>query len=419
MGAALAAATLLPPFGASAVAAGGSVLPDGFLGAFFTSDDDVGTKFYVSVDGKVMRRLFSSENLAGRDPSIRYHKQHFYACFVAPKEGGNTFSIAKSRDLVNWTTKIYNVIDREPQTPNVWAPDLFIDDNGAAYVYFAKQRETDPKTGELKFDMYVSATANIESADFGTAIKLNLPPESDSYIDAQVMRFGSDYYMVVKNEAITTNNQNKSPLLLKSVSPMGGFAEIADWPLAAVRGYEGFSIIRENGQVFIYGDNYSHRYDAVAASQHTVWHTDEKNIETGPYVADYVLSDRSLRHGSVIPITDDYAKEVIKQVAQNIDFPVDADDKVTEITRLELNAADYGGVEINKAGDFVIERFAPAPNVVYVVPSKKTITIKNIVNPYGVKDMTVSFKTGAGKIVLPHRTVNGDNKKVDRKIELP
>ena len=362
--------------------------PDYLLGAFFTSNEDVNLACYVSHDGIHMMPLFRSAEVAGRDPSVGYYKGMFYVCLVTPEDESPTFSISKSSDLVTWKKEIHTVIDRGSKNRAIWAPDLFIDEDGSAYVYFAKQRETISATGEMKFDIYVSAASDIEKGDFAPAVKVELPKRSDSYIDAQVRKINGSYYMIVKNEARVTENDNKSPLLLKSGSPVSGFSEIEGWPLKAVRGYEGFSMAVVDGKLYIYGDNYARKYDLFQKSQHTVWMAAAKDIETGPYRAEYVESPRRMRHGSIIPITESRAKDVVDAFAAK---PAVPKRKTLREREIYLTQEDFG-----KAGGTAekveIEHFAPAAGAIYIVPKHTDVMVRGIENPYGAETITFRFE---------------------------
>lgn len=382
------------------------------FGTFFTSNEDTAMQCYLSKDGIHMEHFPFASDIAGRDISCQYYNHSLYICLVEPLEEGdnkesriangakNTFKIYRYTNLENWEGPIsYKVIERGEEFPEVWAPDLFIDDDGKAYVYFAKQTGVIAKPFERTFDLYVSKLDNIENFDkesFGSAerVKMNLIKDSKNYIDAQVRKIDGKYYMVAKNESRPTTNDNKTPLLLESNAPDGDFSEIDTWPLKAIRGYEGFCILNKDDKVYIYADNYSLNYDLISNSSHTVWIANKNNIKTGPYKAYYIDCERSLRHGSVLDNFDDYAIDKLKiadfagkhQLAlQNID-----EEFSTENPKfITLNAEDYES-KVEK-DTIIIDNFAPAPGVIYTVPAKKNIVINSSLNPYGVKNVTFSF----------------------------
>ena len=358
------------------------------LGVFFTSNEDTVAEFYYSDENKVMKHLLRSGTQTGRDPSLQYYNHAFYLCYVTPEESGTTFRISRSYDLQKWEDlpgSPYTVITRE-KNQNLWAPDLFIDEDGKAYVYFAKSHSAeDPGT----MDLYVSSSAaNINDGDFGQATLMQMPARSNSYIDAQVRKINGSYYMLAKNEKIYTDNNNKSPLLLKSSSPAGGFQEVTTWPLKAIRGYEGFTFFAANGNIYVYGDNYSGWYDLPPQSKHTVWFADLENMETGPYAAEYVESSGTLRHGTVIPVDNDYMRRVLTNITQGkpVKDSVQKDRQSSTVSLSQFFDSEAAG-----NGTAEIAYFAPAPRVIYEVPKGKNVVIKSCINAYGVEKMSFKF----------------------------
>ena len=353
------------------------------LGTFFSSDDDINLQFYRSDNLLSMDRLDINSVLAGRDPSIRYHNGAFYICLVEPAESGQTFKILQSTDLIDWKAASFKVIDRGDKYPAVWAPDLFIDDDGAAYVYFSKQKGFNSKGGERTFDIYVSKADDIENPTFDRAQKISFDGY-DNVIDAHVHKIDGQYYMVVKDEKYRTNNDNKSPALFRSDNPINNFVEIKNWALNAVRGCEGFSMASMDDQVFIYADNYSGKYDAEPISHHTVWIT--KDIENGPFRAEYVESNRPMRHGSVIFIDDPTVEKMIA------DFPIEPANVDIPSKTITIEREDYG---TGKGHEIEIDKFAPAPDVIYRVSKKDRVTVRNLMNAYGVDKIEFELEEGA------------------------
>ncbi|MBQ9479770.1 MAG: family 43 glycosylhydrolase [Selenomonadaceae bacterium] len=394
---------LITSLSALALTCSSASAADYALGTFFSSNDDLNMQVYRSDDMIHMEHIFSSTDVAGRDFSCRYHDGVFYICLVEPAESGNSFKILRSSDFKNWTTESFNVVERDEKYNALWAPDLFIDDDGSAYVYFALQNGVDKKSHERTFDICVSRASDIKKLDFGQAEAVRLA-DYDNVIDAHVCKLNGHYYMIVKNEAQLTNNDNKSPALFRSDDPINDYVEVKDWALNAVRGCEGFSVMSDKDHVYIYADNYSGKYDAAPASHYTVWITDD--IERGPFRAEYVESERPMRHGSVILIDDPKADEVISALApaqpveeQSVEEPIEeptVDDQTVdnpiELRTISFDRDDYGAA---KGRELVIDKFAPAPDVVYRVPKKTRVTVKRLINAYGVKRMEFVLEPGA------------------------
>ena len=394
------------------------------LGSFY-SNEDTSINCYLSKDGIHMERWIPMGELTGRDVSCQYYNQKFYVCLVEPEETGNTFKLYRSADLKNWEeSEPQKVVERGDKFTAIVAPDLFIDTNGKAYVYFSKQKGYNQKTEERIFDIWVSTISNIEDIfDKGTHFesentkKMQLPATSENYIDAQVRKINDEYYMVVKNEATITNGDNKSPLLLKSDYPDKDFEEVNNWPLKSIRGYEGFSILEKNGKVYFYAENYTGDYDNAGTSNHTVWVTEKDKIEQGPYKAYYVESEYPMRHGSVIMI-DDYAAKNMKidEFANNRQLAIDNSKKSEKRAETVKLSKDNFENPVAKGSAIAIENFAPASDVQYTVPVKKNVVIKNITNPYGVDKIEVYLTDGGSLKIADLRTFYKEPKSEDEKI---
>lgn len=429
------------------------------LGTFFESNENISLQCYVADDdqGIYFSRLLAADDIKGRDPSCQYYDGdgYFYVCLTEPKDkqgsnySENTFKIYRTKDFKEWWVVSFKVIDRGDTYREIWAPDLFIDDKGMGYVYFAKQKYTINKPyHEDQFDTYVCKigdvtqladkfvkvlhvenedeenglykptptgrvdkveegkevyTKNYEDDEEIKAFQVTFDKKYNNLIDAQVRKVNGKYYMVIKNEEYITSNYNKTPLLFWSDKPDGEFKEVTDWPLRGVRGYEGFSILERNGNVYFYADNFSGKYDDVGASGQTVWFTKKDNIESGDkgaYHSIYVKTSNGehLRHGSVINNLDDTAigtlglKEFLdgKSQPEGTDSNEDQQsnskngNKPLQIT---FSEEAFGGKNDKKNID--VDNFAPAKDVEYVIPAKKTVNINNFVNPYGVNEFIV------------------------------
>lgn len=363
---------------------------NGLLGVFFSSDEDTALEWYYSKDGVHMQEFFRSPDMEGRDPSLQYYNGKYYLCLVMPSDVEDTFYIAESTDLKNWTKKSYTVTDKHLtwKCHFLWAPDLFIDKDGSAYVYFSKVDENG------RFSIYVSSNENIETGDFTEAKRMELPVPTDDTIDAQVRNINGTYYMIVKNEHKYIDGGNKSPFLLKSDNPVDNFKLVEDWPLRAIRGYEGYSFLENNGKIYMYADRYVHRFDGTGDANFTVWTSDD--IEKGPYKAEYIYAyGRSLRHGAVIKVEDAQQKAGLETAG--IVTPVE-DENWNKQEIKEVPLTDYTRDEVKN-----ISEFAPGTNVVYVIPGGRKITIDKIVNAYGVEYVDFKFKTNSSAL-----TINGN-----------
>src|SRR5215216_1140650 len=87
---------------------------------------DMDTSFLKpSVDDKVMR-----------DPSIVQGPDGtFHLVFTSAWKGSKTFGYASSKDLIHWSEQTtIPVMAHESTTVNVWAPELFYDDENRQFI---------------------------------------------------------------------------------------------------------------------------------------------------------------------------------------------------------------------------------------------------------------------------------------------
>lgn len=149
------------------------------LGTFFQSNDDITLQCYVAKDKEdVFEYLLKANDIKGRDPSCQYYRRgeddgYFYVCLTEPRDNprsgrysDNTFKIYRTTNFTKWEVLSFRVIDRSGDFREVWAPDLFIvnegKDKGKGYVYFAKQKDKITKPYyEDRFNSYVCTIGDV------------------------------------------------------------------------------------------------------------------------------------------------------------------------------------------------------------------------------------------------------------------
>ncbi|HEY4149650.1 MAG TPA: glycoside hydrolase family 43 protein [Chitinophagaceae bacterium] len=145
-----------------------------------------------------------------RDPSILYGKDSLYhLVWTCSWKGDKGFGYAESKDLLHWSEQRFiPVMEKEPEVLNVWAPELFYDDETAQYIIvwastipfrFAKGTEEENNNHRL----YYTTTK-----DFGSFSdpKLFYDPGFSS-IDAEiVLKEKGKYVLVLKDN--TRPNRN-------------------------------------------------------------------------------------------------------------------------------------------------------------------------------------------------------------------
>ena len=163
-----------------------------------------------------------------RDPSIiRTPDGVFHLVWTSSWRGDRGFGYAESRDLMHWSEPKFIEVMDDPTTVNVWAPELFWDeDRKQAMVvwascvpsqHFALGIEDEKNNHRL----YYSVTKDFKTWTKG---KLLIDP-GFSCIDATLLKRGkNDYVMVLKDN--TRNARNIKVAFAKN--PMGPWSKASE-----------------------------------------------------------------------------------------------------------------------------------------------------------------------------------------------
>lgn len=215
-----------------------------------------------------------------RDPSIAQGKDGtFHLVWTSSWKGDKGFGYASSKDLVHWSEQRFlPVMQHEPTTVNVWAPELFYDDEAdqfiiiwASTIPFRFERGIEEE--ENNHRMYYTTTK-----DFTTfsPTKLFLDP-TFSVIDAVIVkRKKADYVLVLKD--------NTRPMRNLKVA----FSDKATGPYTNVSApftekfTEGPTVVNVGSDYLIYFDSYqSKKYGCVKTKDFTTF-TDVSALTSVP-----------------------------------------------------------------------------------------------------------------------------------------
>jgi hypothetical protein len=239
-----------------------------------------------------------------RDPSIVQGPDGiFHLVWTCSWKGDKGFGYASSKDLINWSEqKFLPVMESEPKTVNVWAPEIFYDDEKKEYVIiwastipfrFAKGIEEE----ENNHRMY-----SITTKDFVTFSKpaLFLDP-GFSVIDAVIAkRATKDYVLVLKDN--TRPNRNLKVAFAKDV--LGPYENVSA-PFSP-KLTEGPTVVKVGKDWLIYFDAYGQKiYSAYKTA-------DFKTFED--VTADVSIPEGH-KHGTIIKVK----RKVIKQLINHKD----------------------------------------------------------------------------------------------------
>lgn len=238
-----------------------------------------------------------------RDPSMVQGPDGIYhLVWTTSWRGDKGFGYASSKDLLHWSEqKMLPVMQHEPSTVNVWAPELFYDDEGKQFIMiwascipgrFEKGIESDSNNHR----MYVTTTKDFKSF---TPAQLFLDP-GFSVIDAVIVKKAkADYVLVLKDNTRPERNLK----VAFSHSPLGPWRNVSA-PFTD-NFTEGPSVVKLGKEWLIYYDSYQKKiYDAHST-------TDFINFKS---ITGKVKVPEGHKHGTIVPVKKKDVKKFLKQV---------------------------------------------------------------------------------------------------------
>jgi len=237
-----------------------------------------------------------------RDPSIVQGPDGtFHLVWTSSWKGDKGFGYASSADLIHWSPqKFIPVMEIEPSTVNVWAPEIFYDDERQAYIIiwastipfrFAKGVEDEDNNHRMYY---------VTTKDFNSFSKAQLFLDPGfSVIDAVIVkRDKKDYVLVLKDN--TRPNRN-----LKIA-----FSESATGPYHKASGTfspdltEGPTVVKTGKDWLIYFDAYGKKtYSAMKT----------RDFKSFTDVTTEVSVPEGHKHGTIIKVK----KSVITRLKKN------------------------------------------------------------------------------------------------------
>jgi sucrose-6-phosphate hydrolase SacC (GH32 family) len=238
-----------------------------------------------------------------RDPSmVQGPDGTFHLVWTSSWRGDKGFGYASSKDLIHWSEqKIIPVMEKEPTTVNVWAPELFYDDEKKDFIIiwascipgrFERGIEEDSNNHR----MYITTTKDFKRF---TDTKLFFDA-GFSAIDAVIVKRASkDYVLVVKD-----NTRPERDIKV-------AFANNAQGPFTNVSKpfsdnfTEGPSVVKVKEKWLIYFDSYRKQiYEAVSTKDFKTF----QNIDSRVYIP------QGHKHGTILTVN----KKVLKKLKQSI-----------------------------------------------------------------------------------------------------
>ncbi len=281
---------------------------DIYMFSSFQEPANEGLRYLYSKDGYHWQHIpgiFLEPELGSqkimRDPSIIRDKQGVYhLVWTIAWKGDKGIGYASSTDLMHWENqRILPVMEHEPTTVNVWAPEWFYDEDNNEYLIiwastipgrFPKGVEDEQNNQR----MYYTATKDFKTF---SPSKLFVDP-GFSIIDAVLLRQKkNDYVLVLKDN--TRPNRNLKVAFSKTAK--GPFEHISS-PFSAYL-TEGPSVVKLKDKWLIYFDSYgSKSYEAVST-------TDFKDFEK---INDKIEIPEGHKHGTIFKAPAKDVKKLLK-----------------------------------------------------------------------------------------------------------
>ena len=299
-----------------------------YLFVYFTGNNpsEEAIRFAVSTDGyrywslnnnnPVLDSKKISSSGGVRDPHILRCEdgKTFYMVatdMVSSKgwDSNRAMVLLKSTDLINWSSKVINIQQRftgQEDLKRVWAPQTIYDAEAKKYMIYWSM-----KHGETN-DIIYYAYANKDFTDLeGEPKPLFIPRSGDYCIDGDIIRKDSLYHLFCK-----TGNKQSSGIKSATTTSLtsGNWTENDSYLQPTKEDVEGSAIFKMNNS-----DTYIMMYDLYRA--HSFQFTKSTDLKNFTIIDQDVQLDFHARHGTVISITRDELRSLIKQWGKPEGFP--------------------------------------------------------------------------------------------------
>ena len=267
---------------------------DVYVSTSFREPANEGLRFIYSYDGlrwDTIQGTFLKPTVGNqkvmRDPSIvKGPDGTFHLVWTSSWRGDRGFGYSSSKDLIHWTPQRFIEVMSDTTTVNVWAPELFYDDEeGQFMIVWAScvpgkfpDYEEDRKNNHR---LYYTTTKDFKTF---TEARLLIDPDF-SCIDATlVKRSSTDYVMVLKDNSRPMRNIKVS----FSSSPYGPWSQASE-PITETY-TEGPSTAKVGDYYYIYYDSYRRGIYGACRTKDFITFEDQ---------TDYVSFPVGHKHGTV------------------------------------------------------------------------------------------------------------------------
>jgi hypothetical protein len=237
-----------------------------------------------------------------RDPSmVQGPDKTFHLVWTSSWRGDKGFGYASSKDFIHWSKERFiSVMDYEPTTVNVWAPELFYDGDSKQFIIvwascipgrFERGMEEDSNNHRL----YFTTTKDFEKF---SETKLFIDP-GFSIIDAVIVKDKNNYVLVLKDNT----RPNRNIRVAFSDHVLGPYSKVSD-PLTP-NFTEGPALVKIKNDYLIYYDQYR---DKIFGAMKT------KDFKTFTDVTSEVNIPQGHKHGTIITVKRKFIKKLKKSI---------------------------------------------------------------------------------------------------------
>ncbi len=241
-----------------------------------------------------------------RDPSIAKGPDGTYhLVFTSAWKGSKSFGYASSKDLIQWTgERSIAVMQNEPTTVNVWAPELFYDEENNDFIIiwastvpfrFPKGQEDEDNNHR----MYYTTTKDFNTF---TDTKLFLDP-GFSVIDCEIVkRDKNDYVLVLKDNT----RPNRNIKVAFAQHPLGPYSPASE-PFTP-NFTEGPTVAKVGKDYLIYYDQYR---DKIFGAKKT------RDFKTFSDITNEVTLPQGHKHGTIFMVSKKELSKLKKSVVRS------------------------------------------------------------------------------------------------------
>lgn len=270
-----------------------------------------GLRFLYSYDGYNWTGLDTTflkpvlDQKVMRDPSIVQGPDGtFHLVWTSAWKGNKGFGYASSKDLIHWSDqRLIDVMKQEPTAVNVWAPELFYDDENKQFIIiwattipyrFARGIEDEDNNHR----MYYTTTKDFKT--FSDA-KFFLDP-GFSVIDCVIVKRGKDDYVLVLKDNTRPNRNIK---IAFAKNPLGPYTKASE--AFSPNFTEGPAVAKVGDDYLIYYDQYKDKIYGAMKTKDFIHFTD---------ITKQVHVPEGHKHGTIFKVSKKTLNKLINYAQQ-------------------------------------------------------------------------------------------------------